>query len=87
MTGECFLCHKIASLERHHIFGGSNRKNSEKYGLVVDLCHACHNEPPQGVHHNKALMDLLHEYGQTKAMREQHWTKEDFMRVFHANYI
>ncbi len=87
MTGECFLCHRYALLERHHIFGGSNRPNSEKYGLVVTLCHQCHNEPPNGVHHSKTVMDTLHEYGQLKVMREQHWTKEEFMRVFHANYI
>lgn len=24
-------------VERHHIFGGSNRKKSEKYGFVVPL--------------------------------------------------
>lgn len=87
MYGECFLCHRHASLERHHIFGASNRKNSETYGLVVYLCHDCHNEPPNGVHHNKQVMDILREYGQLKAMREQNWTQEDFMRVFHANYI
>lgn len=51
------------------------------------LCHDCHNEPPNGVHHNKQVMDILREYGQLKAMREQNWTQEDFMRVFHANYI
>lgn len=87
MIGECFLCHQTAVLERHHIFGGSNRRNSEEYGLVVDLCHSCHNEPPGGVHHNHAIMQILHEYGQLKAMQEQGWGKQDFMRVFHANYI
>lgn len=25
------------TVERHHIFGGSNRKKSEKYGFVVPL--------------------------------------------------
>ena len=37
----CFLCGRNDSgdpLERHHIFGGANRKKSEKYGLVVYLC-------------------------------------------------
>lgn len=87
MIGECFLCHQWEPLEVHHIFGGSNRRRSEKYVLTVRLCHQCHNEPPNGVHHNKSLMDMLHEYGQLKAMREQSWTKEDFMRVFHANYV
>lgn len=42
----CFLCGRNDSgdpLERHHIFGGANRKKSEKYGLVVYLCgNRCH---------------------------------------------
>ena len=33
-------------LEKHHIFGGANRKLSEKYGLWVWLTHYEHNEPP-----------------------------------------
>lgn len=84
---KCFICGRECHTERHHIFGGSNRKKSEKYGLVVDLCHTCHNEPPDGVHFNKDRMQALHEYGQRKAMREQNWTKQDFMREFHANYL
>ena len=42
----CFLCGRNDTgdpLERHHIFGGANRKKSEKYGLVVYLCgNRCH---------------------------------------------
>lgn len=87
MTGECFLCRRFAPLERHHIYGGSNRKNSEKYGLVVCLCHACHNEPPFGIHHNKEAMDRLRAWGQRKVMREQGWTVEDFRAVFHGSYL
>lgn len=50
MKGNCDLCGKYGYLELHHIFGGANRSLSEKYGLVVNLCHECHNEPPEGVH-------------------------------------
>ena len=61
----CFLCGRYAYTERHHIFGAANRKLSEQDGLVVDLCHSCHNEPPNGVHFNKERMDALRRYGQT----------------------
>lgn len=61
----CFLCGRYAYTERHHIFGAANRKLSEQDGLVVDLCHPCHNEPPNGVHFNKERMDALRRYGQT----------------------
>lgn len=87
MNGTCFLCSCYGPVERHHIFGGALRKKSEQYGLVVELCHWCHNEPPEGVHHNVAAMQRLHEYGQRKAMKEQGWTVEDFRREFYKNYL
>lgn len=45
----CFLCGATGGadpLDRHHIFPGTaNRKKSEKYGLVVYLCHnRCHTQ-------------------------------------------
>lgn len=49
---QCYICHQYAHMEKHRVFGGSNRKRSEKYNLVVDLCHKCHNEYPNGVHQN-----------------------------------
>lgn len=87
MERECFLCGRWTGLERHHLFGGPNRKKSDKYGLVVDLCHTCHNEPPLGVHNNKETMAYLHRYGQTVAMREQGWTVDEFRREFGKNYL
>lgn len=86
MTGHCELCGRYGPLERHHIFGGALRNKSEKYGLVVYLCHWCHNEPG-GVHHNAQLMQQMHEYGQRKAMEENGWTVEDFRREFYKNYL
>lgn len=83
----CVLCGSNKWIERHHIFGGALRKKSEKYGLVVDLCHNCHNEPPDGVHHNKGAMLKLHKYGQIKAMQEQGWTIERFRKEFRKNYL
>lgn len=83
----CILCGSTKWIERHHIFGGALRKKSEKYGLVVDLCHKCHNEPPDGVHHNKDVMLNLHQYGQKKVMQEQGWTIERFRQEFRKNYL
>lgn len=85
--GHCFLCGRYANLERHHLFGGPLRKKAEKYGLVVNLCHYCHNEPPYGAHHNKDTMQTLHEYGQLKAMTENGWTVDDFRLEFYKNYL
>ena len=87
MRGECLLCGRYTDLERHHIFGGSNRKKSERYGLVAYLCHDCHNEPPFGAHHNKDTMQLLHARGQALAMQENGWSVPDFIREFGKNYL
>lgn len=72
-------------LEEHHIFGGSNRKWSEKYGLKVRLCHWHHNEPPDGVHHNKEMADKYHSLGQ-EAFERTH-TRQEFMKIFGRNYL
>ena len=31
------VIYRTYPVERHHIFGSSNRKNSEKYGFVIPL--------------------------------------------------
>lgn len=60
---ECFLCTRMQDLEQHHIFGGPNRKWSEKYGLKVWLCPRCHRDPRQGVHFNRDVMKIMHRTG------------------------
>ena len=88
---ECFLCHRNGRgdrLELHHIFGGANRKKSDKYGLVVWLCGSrCHREQRYSAHMNAEIMALLHRYGQEKCMKEQGWTVEQFVKEFGKNYL
>lgn len=87
----CFLCGRNDPgdpLEKHHLLGGANRKKSEKYGLVVYLCHAeCHLYGEYAVHNNTDTRHALEAWGQKKAMEENNWTTEDFIRVFGRNYI
>lgn len=82
---ECFICHSKNWLELHHIFGASNKKNSEKYGLMVYLCHWCHNEPPNGVHHNAENMRKLRAIAQKKF--EENHTRDEFRRIFGKSYL
>ena len=90
---ECYVCRKLvgeeiplpdAGLEMHHIFGGANRRLSEKYGLKVWLCHMHHNEPPEGVHFNWDLMRHMHQKGQEAF--ERAYPGSDFRRFFGKNY-
>lgn len=56
-------------------------------GLTVDLCHACHNEPPTGVHHSRQMDRMLKAYVQKQVMQTYDWDTERFIREFGQNYI
>lgn len=88
---ECFLCGRNGSgdpLDRHHVFGGGLRKKSEKYGLVVDLCHhECHQYGRMAAHQSAQTRDELHRWAQKKAMRENNWTVSEFVAEFGKNYL
>ena len=66
-----------APVERHHIWGGSNRKNSEKYGFVIPLRPDLH---PNGAH--AAEIDLKLKQMAQKYFEEHCGTREDFRRIF-----
>lgn len=91
MGKRCWLCGKNGAadpLDRHHIFPGKNRDKSEEYGLVVWLCHySCHEFGPMAAHRNRETRKRLSEYGQRKAMEENGWSTEDFIREFGRNYL
>lgn len=89
---KCYISGRTDMLERHHVFGGANRKNSEKYGLVVWLNHYYHNEPKcaencfiGSPHHNEEVMVWLRQQGQL-AFEKEH-THEEFMQIFGKNYL
>lgn len=63
------------------MFGTSNRKNSEKYGLKVWLCHFHH----RGVHMNRDSALELIRIAQSK-FEETH-TREEFMAIFGKNWL
>ena len=83
----CYICRSVRWLEVHHIFGAAERNASEQYGLKVYLCHYCHNEPPNGVHHNREIRRKLQAFAQKKAMDHYGWSVDDFRSIFHKNYL
>ena len=52
----------------------------------MDLCHWCHNEPPNGVHHNRKNANILKARAQYMIMREQGWDMERWLKEFGKNY-
>lgn len=84
---KCYFCGSVRGIEIHHVFGGAYRRKSDQLGLVVPLCHYCHNEPPDGVHFNRHMSDALKEEVQILAMRAYGWDTERFIQEFGKNYI
>jgi hypothetical protein len=83
---ECYVCGRTDQLHDHHvIYGGANRRISEKYGLKVWLCYE-HHTGNAGVHFNPDLAQELHETGQR--FYETHYgTREDFRRDFGKSWL
>ena len=84
---ECEICGSTRWLERHHVFNSAYREKSEKFGAVADLCHFCHNEPPNGVHHNAENMRQLKAKYQMLIMDKYGMSEQDFVREFGKSYI
>lgn len=91
-TTHCYLCGyregaRHQAMHWHHVFGGPNRKLSEKYGLKVRLCgYACHEYGPNAVHRNHEIDTKLKEKGQ-EAFERVHGSREDFRRVFGKSWL
>lgn len=69
-----------------YIFGGANRKNSERYGLVIYLCgERCHRTGKYAAHNNAETMRYLRECGQRKA--EETMSRDEFIKIFGKNYL
>ena len=82
----CAVCHTTLDLHRHHIFAGSDRALSEKYGLTVWLCARHHNMSSEGVHNNIALDRKLKAIARRRAMKYYGWSVEDWLKIFRRNY-
>ena len=88
MYGKCWLCGKVGAVERHHIFGGSNRDKSERDGLVVLLCgNTCHRNGPRAAHQCAETALELKKYGERKWMYEHEASTDDFRREYGKNYL
>ena len=84
MKDICFICGRCADVHRHHLIGGTaNRRISDRYGLIVNLCLECHEQ----AHRDAELADKLHRYAERKWLDENGGTIEDFIQLFGRNYL
>ena len=75
-----------APVERHHILGGANRKNSEKYGFIVPLRPDIHQN---GVYAGQSakLIDLKLKTMAQEYFEREYGTRDDFRRIFGKSYL
>lgn len=82
-TDYCFICGRYGTEIHHIFFGTSNRKMSDRYGLVVGLCYE-HHRGNSGVHFNRELDMRLKQMAQS---RFNETYTEDFMKIFGKSYL
>lgn len=74
----CYYCRRYSdNLDKHEVYGGSNRIRSIKNGLVVPLCRECHS--------NEKIITSLRIKCQ-KIYEKEH-SREEFIKLIGKNYI
>lgn len=78
----CFRCGKNrnAGLEKHHVYGGPNRKLSDKDGMWVMLCAECHRTGKDSAHNDAKTMHWLHDKAR-EAYLDAH-TEQEFLERY-----
>lgn len=85
-TSYCYLCgRRDRKLDRHEVWGASNRQKSKEDGLWVMLCHdECHLN---GVHAKRNLREQLSQIAQARAMKVYGWSADDFIARYGKNWL
>jgi len=81
---ECEICGQWGT-ERHHVYGAANRKHSERWGMVAELCPTCHRTGKHSAHNDYQTSLMLKQKYQ--AIFEQTNSREMFMAIFGRNYL
>ena len=78
----CFITGSTVGLDRHHVYAGSRRLASEKFGCWCWLRHDIHMELHD---RNKALDKMLRRICQERF--EEKYSHEEFMEIFGKSYL
>lgn len=76
----CYICGSPRE-QIHHCMNGANRKKSEKYGLIIPICHECHTK----LHDKDDNMLRMRKIAQRKF--EQVHSRGLWMIEFGKNYL
>ena len=87
IVDRCYCCGRYHPTDTHHVFGGSNRKASDQYGLTIRICRECHRAIHEPRNEDERRMGVnLKRCIQTMAMRHYGWSKEDWLKHFTKSY-
>lgn len=78
----CIECGGPAHNTHHCLYGSSNRKNSERYGLKVRMCARCHYRL-----HNQDEQLAMKYRRMAQQCFEEKYSHEEFMRIFGKNFL
>ena len=90
--GTCYICQKLygdygtKTVEEHHVFGGCNRRKSERDGLKVYLCIPHHREGRDAAHISAITAAYLHAAGQAAFEAAGH-SREEFRERYGKSYL
>lgn len=76
----------VSPVERHHIFGGSRKAASEKYGFVIPLRPDLHPNGAQAGK-NAAEIDLKLKRMAQEYFEKEYGSRDDFRSIFGKSYI
>lgn len=83
----CYITGSTCNLHLHHIYAGGRRKTSDKYGFVVYLTGALHNQSNEGVHGKDGhALDLKLKQDCQRKFEENH-SREEFIELIGRNYL
>ena len=88
LTGDmehCMVCGSPYPEVHHVLYGTSNRKWSDKYGLTVPLCAEHHRGTALSPHFNKDFDLELKKYAQERF--QEKYPELDFREIFGRNYL
>lgn len=75
------------NVERHHIFGASNRKHSEEYGFVIPLRYDLHPNGANADRSKSAGIDTELKKMAQAYFERNYGTREEFQAVFGKLYL
>lgn len=80
---ECPLCGRWDYLDTHHVFEGVRRPTSERLGLTIDICRACHGS----IHAKPAAWTWLKERTQRNYMKAHDMTEDEWIEQFGRSWL